>query len=748
MALEVWNSSTSQWDAMTDPEVWNGTNWININKGEVFVGPNASDWVTFYQRNSNEVYSDLDTISKTKTSIRLGVNHTGTDRRRAMVWDDANLFGTVQYTGVFTSNMVASNVATQLNFTGYAVGSAHTFDSRIEYLDASNNVIAVGPVMPVQHTDTTLDYTLTVPTTPVNTGTVSSTILSFKASSSSNYNNNGVAASVYFSLYNSLGVLQQTKAVSLPNDDKTYERTATFYDVDYGTPHTCKARTYYGGAINDFSAYSASSDSVSTEPFHVPVAPVRNDTGTDDDTLQMTTTGNAYSNGDAYMKWEVNSRTAGSSDAWTVSFNSDSENLLTNDSTSRFVSYSFVANQTNEYRFRARVFYADLTDYAGGGITSGNGAYGPYSAIVRPKLWVRQYKPSSTTYAAASDTDLFPGSSFGASSENSPHVKGNASDGSSTTLWQSYPYKTVTGTATRSRSLGLFARSAGGLDPWVSTYYKDGGDDFDFDSDHPNVSTTVVSLRYGINVMAYRSKTDDVFVTLDSSSRIALIAGDQVSVVGNSIATYNRSYTVISASGTSVVLNPSGTSPSTTSTGSGGTLRVFESRGESVGVLGGTSVRTAFLASSYVQREDGEYGYDVPLSAALGSISWTVDTSTKVDKTSTDTDNINVLLVPSLPAAGEYQNARLDQVRVQIGAVAASRIKIEINGTERFDSGGFGTVANGLIFVSGFSATPTYAGNAFLINCIVYPGLYAPDGKYYSEIKEIQIRYSYETLTG
>ena len=367
---------------------------------------------------------------------------------------------------------------------------------------------------------------------------------------------------------------------------------------------------------------------------------------------------------------------------------------------------------------------------------------------MRPKLWVRQYKPSSTTYAAASDTDLFPGSSFGASSENSTHVKGNASDGSSTTLWQSYPYKTVTGTATRSRSLGFFARSAGGVDPWVSTYYKSGGDDFDFDAAYPNVSTTVVSLRYGINVMAYRSKTDDVFVTLDSSSRIALIAGDQVSVIDNSIATYNRSYTVISASGTSVVLNPSGTSPSTTSTGSGGTLRVFESRGESVGVLGGTSARTAVVASSYVQREDGDYGYDVPLSAALGSISWTVGTSTKVDKTSTDTDNINVLFVPSLPAVGEYQNARLEQVRVQIGTVAASRIKIEINGTERFDSGGFGTVASGLIFVSGFSATPTYAGNAFLINCIVYPGLYAPDGKYYSEIKEIQIRYSYETLTG
>lgn len=743
MALEVWNGST--WAAMTDPEVWNGSAWVNINRGQVW---NGTDWVTFYNRNSNEVYSDLDTISKTKTSIKLGVNHTGTDRRRAVVWISGLFSTTAQATGPFTSNMVASNAATQLDFTLLTRGTTYQFDSYIEYLDSSNNVISTGPSMLVLHEDTTLDYTLTVPTTPVNTGTVSSTILSFKASSNANYSNNGVAATLYFELYDSLGTLQQTATSALPNNDTLTERTVTFYDVDYGTPHTCKARTYYGGVVNNYSSYSSNSSAVSTEPFHVPVAPVRNDTGTDADTIEMTTTGNAYSNGSAYMKWEVNARTAGSSGAWTVSFISDSGNLLTDDSTSRFVSYSFVANQTDEYRFRARVFYADLTSYAGGGITSGNGAYGPYSAIVRPKLWVRQYKPSSTTYAAASDTTLFPGSSFGASSENSPHVKGNASDGSSSTFWESYPYIVTTGTATRSRTLGLFARSAGGTDPWISTYYKSGGDDFDFDAGYPNVSTTVVSLRYGVQSMVYDSKTGRVTLTLDSSSFITLQSGDSVRVQDNSVATYNRNYTVHSTSGTrTLYLTPSGT-PTTTASGANGTLVVFSSRGESVGVLGGTSARTASLATSYVQREDGEYGYNVPLSTAAGSISWTVGTVIKTDKTSTDTDNINVLFTPSLPAAGEYQNARLDGVTVQVGTPAPSRLKVEINGTERFDSAGIPLTAEGTVTLSGFSATPTYAGDSFLINCIVYPGLYSADGKYYCDIKEIKIRYSYETLTG
>ena len=742
MGLEVWNSSTNLWDAMTDPEVWDGANWININKGQVWDG---TDWITFYQRNNNEVYSDLDTISKTKTSIKLGVNHTGTDRRRAEVWISGQFLTTLQVTNVFTtSNMVSSNAAAQVDFAGLTRATSYSFDSRIAYLDASDNVISYGATMVTLHTDTTLDHAITIPTKPVNTGTVTSTTLSFKASSNANYTNNGVAATIYFYLYDAANVLQQTKSSALPNNDTLTERTVTFDNVDYGTPHYCKARTYYGGAINQFSSYSSNSSSVSTEPFHVPVAPARLDDYTDDDTITMLTTGNAYSNGDAYMKWEVNARTAGSSGAWTVSFNSDSENLLTDDSTSRFVSYSFVANQTDEYRFRARVFYSDLTDYAGGGITSGNGAYGPYSEIVRPKLWVRQYKPSSTTYAAASDTDLFPGSSFGASSENEPYVKGNASDGSSSTFWESNPEKLVIGSTTRSRSLGYFAKSSDG----TSTYYKSGDDDFDFDDAYPNVSTTVVSLRYGVQSMVYNSKSGRVTLTLNNSSFITLQSGDSVRVQDNSQSTYNRYYTVHSTSGTrTLYLTPSGT-PTTTGSGSGGTLVVFSSRGDSVGTLGGTSERTAVVASSYVKRDDDRYAYDVPLSSATGSISWTVTTITKVDKTTSDTDNINVLFVPSLPAAGEYQNARLDGVAVQIGTPAATRIKIEINGTERFDSAGFGTVAEGWIYLSGFSATPTYAGNAFLINCIVYPGLYSPDGKYYCDIKEIQIRYSYETLTG
>lgn len=756
MGLEVWNSSTSQWDAMTDPEVFVGPNesdWVNINKGEVFVGPNETDWVTFYRRNNNEVYSDLDTVSKTKTSIRLGVNHTGTDRRRAVVWISGQFLATARNTQVFTSNMVASNALAQVNFTNFAINSEHTFDSWIEYLDANDNVTSRSPTMPVLHTDTTLDYTIVVPTKPVNTGTVSSTILSFNASSNAAYSNNGVAASVQFTLYNSLGDIQESKSVALPNDDKTYERTVTFYDVGYGAEYTCKARTYYGGAIADFSAYSASSDTVSTNTFHVPVAPVLTDST--EDSITMTTNGNAYSNGEAYMRWEKATRPASSNDDndWLYSYYSDSGNLLTDDSTSRFVSYTFTGlNQTDEYKFRARVYYGDLTAYPVGklGITNGYAAEGPSSVIVRPKLWVRQYKPSSTTYAAASDTDLFPGSSFGASSENAPYVKGNVSDGSSGTFWESNPSKTVTGTARHVRTLRYFKRSAGGLEPWVSTYYKDGGDDFDFDAAYPDVSTTVANLYYGITSMIYNAKSERVTLTLAVTNFITLEANDVISVSDNSVASYNRQYVIESTSGArTFILIPYGL-PSTTASGTGGIFKVLSSRGVSIGQLGGTSARTGSVANNYVQREDGEYGYDVPFSSATGSISWTVGTSTKVDKTSSDTDNISVLFVPALPAAGTYQNARLEEVTVKIGTPAATRIKVEMNGTERFDSAGGGAplVAESTFTLAGFSTPPTYAGNAFLINCIVYPGLYVPDGKYYSIVKEIQIRYSYETLTG
>ena len=727
MALEVWNGST--WTTMTDPEIWNGSSWVNINHGEVW---NGSSWVTFYSRNSNEVYSDLDTISKTKTSIKLGVNHIGTDRRRAVVWIDGLFSTTAQTTGVFTSNMVASNTATQLDFTSLTRGTTYQFDSYIEYLDSSDNVISTGPSMPVLHEDTTLDYTITTPTTPTNTGTITSTSLTFTSSSNANYSNNGVSATLYFYLHRvSDNALIDTLSSALPNNDTLTSRTVTFSGLSHNTQYYCRARTYYGGAINSYSSYSSYSSGTYTYTFHVPVAPGKLDDYTTDTVITMVTTGNAYNNGDAYLYWERATRAAGSSDAWSYSYFADTGNVFPNDATSRFYSYSFSANQTNEYKFRARVYYRDLTYYHD---------WGPYSDTVRPKLWVRTYIPSASTYAAASQTAYFPGSSFGASSENGSASKYNASDNNSSTQWESYPYKTVTGTETHTRSLAYFSRN--------STYnlnaYYNSTNDFDFDANYPNVTTTVSYVQYGISTSTLQ-KGGNVKVVLDSSSRIQLSNGDFARIVGSSSSAYNQLYIVSSAAGDTVYLTPYDSAISSPSSASNGVLRVTTSNGTNVSVFGGTSARVS-EAANYVTRFDYDYGYDVPLSSAGGSILYTVGTSTKVAKTSSDTDYVNVLFVPSLPSG--YRDAKLEGVAVQIGAIAASRIQIEINGTQRFDSGGFGTVANGWIYLSGFSATPTYAGNAFFINCIVYPGYYSGDGLYYSTIKEIQLRYSYETLTG
>ena len=743
MALEVWNSSTNLWNAMTDPEVWDGTNWININKGQVWDG---TDWITFYQRNNNEVYSDLDTISKTKTSIKLGVNHTGTDRRKAEVWISGQFLTTLQVTNVFTtSNMVSSNAAAQVDFAGLTLATSYSFDSRIAYLDASDNVISYGATMITLHTDTTLDHAITIPTTPVNTGTVTSTILSFKASSNANYSSNVVAATLYFYLYDAANVLQQTKSSALPNNDTLTERTVTFNNVDYGTPHYCKARTYYGGAINAYSSYSSNSSTETTNTFHVPIAPGRLDAPyTTDTAITMLSTGNAYSNGDAYMKLEKATRPATSNDDndWVYTSYSDSGNLLTNDSTTRYVAYTFTGlNQTNEYKFRARVFYGDLTTYTGTGLTSGNAAYGPYSAIVRPRLWERQYKPSSVGHAAASETTYFPGSSFGSSSENGAAIDDRASDNSLATEWQAYPYIYVNDTMTVSRSLVYFKRDITNNGNY-NTYYV--SSDFDFDPDYLLVVASVTQIYYDVTSCSLQ-KGGNIKITLDSSNVIDLVSGDDIRLSSTSSGTYDRSYNVSSASGNIVYATPLGGSISTPSSATGGRLFVDTSRGFSKSVFGGTSNRVG-QGSNYVLRLDSDYGYSVPLSAAFGSVSYTVDTSVKVPKTSSDIDNVSVIFVPALP--DEYQNARLDQVKIQIGSVQATRLKVEINGTERFDSAGYPISANTEVFVSGFSATPTYAGNAFLINCIVYPGYNSDDGLYYSTIKEIQLRYSYEILTG
>jgi hypothetical protein len=731
MALEVWNGSS--WASMSDPEIWNGSAWVNINKGQVWDGTN---WVTFYQRNSNETYSDLDTVDKTLTSIKIGVNHTGTDRRRAVVWIDGQFSTTNQTTSVFTSNMVSSNTSAQLNFTGLTRGTTYEFDSYIEYLDSSNNVISTGPSMLVLHEDTTLDYVKTIPTTPVNTGTITSTSLSFSSSSNANYSINGATAYIQFRLYDYPGgTLQDTvNSTNLPSNDTTTSRTVTFTGLSYNTAYYCTARTYYGSPVSGYSDDSDPSNVVLTHPLHTPSTPVKVDGFTSDTVLTMASDGNAYNNGSAYMQWERSSRTAGSSGSWTVTTFNDSSNLLTNDATTRSVAYAFSANQTDEYRFRARVYYSTLGVY---------GPYSSYSATVRPKLWVRTYIPSSVGYAAASQTSYFSSAIFANSSENGAAEDYLSSDNNSGTQWEAYPYKTVSGTATRVKNLTYFERSAAF---GINGYYI--GDTFDFDAGYPNIATSVTSLAYGIDTLTLQ-KGGNVRVVLDSSSRIGLEPGDDVRIVGSSSSVYNQAYLVSSAAGAILTLTPFDNAISSPTSASGGSLRVDQSRGIDTSVFGGTSARTS-STSNYVTRIDADYPYDVPFSAAFGTVSYTVTTSTKVAKTSSDDDFVSILFRPILPAG--YRDATLEGVAIQIGSIAASRIQVYMNGTGsgdlKFDSGGFGTVANGWIYLSGFSLTPTYADYYFYIKANVFPGYNSGDGLYYSTIKEIQLRYSYETLTG
>ena len=732
MALEIWNGSS--WVSMANPVIWDGSSWTNINKGEIW---NGSSWAPFYFRNSNQTYSDLDTVDKTLTSIKLGVNHTGTDRRRAVVWISGQFLTTAQTTGIFTSNMVSSDASAQVNFTGLTRGTQYSFDSYIEYLDSSNNVISTGPPMPVLHTDSTLDYIKTTPDTPVNTGTITSTSLSFTSRSSANYSRNGATAYIQFRLYDYPGgTLQDTiNSSNLTADDNYYYKTVTFTGLSYNTAYYCTARTYYGSPVSGYSSDSSPSNVISTYPLHTPATPTKFDAYTTDALLTMLSTGNAYNNGDAYMIWERRYRTAGSSGAWTTTAFSDSGNLLTNDATSRYVTYTFSANQTDEYQFRAKVQYSTL------------GVAGPWSAwsdTVRPKLWVRTYIPSSVSYGSASQSAYFDGSSYYATSSDSGYPAENASDASTGTQWQSYPYKTVSGTETHVRSLVYLVRSQTYN---LNTYYV--SSNFDFDANYPSVSTTVNSLAYGISTLTLQ-KGGNVKIVLDTSSRVALNAGDLVRVNASSETVYNQQYLVSSSSGDTVFATPYDSAISTPSSASNGTLRVYESYGTSVSVLGGTSNRVD-QGSNYVVRSDSDFGRDVPLSSASGSVSYTVSTSTKVAKDSTDFDTLAVTFNPILPAG--YQSARLEGIYIKVGDTAMTRLYVYVNGTSSgnlvFDTGAYPPGAGTDIYISSLTGwTPTYGGDSFYVRLAIAPGQYPGNGLYYGTVSEVKIRYSYETLTG
>lgn len=153
--------------------------------------------------------------------------------------------------------------------------------------------------------------------------------------------------------------------------------------------------------------------------------------------ISMLTTGNAYNNGTAWIRWQYQRRIASPVGAWVdLGTVDDSSNTLTDNETAEFKALSFGSlSSTYEYQFRARVVYSGL-----GNSNSEVGAWSAYSAAVRPK---RNVATQSGSQPFSDRTYFTAGSTGSASSSAAGTSYLTASNGSTGDQWISDPFATT-----------------------------------------------------------------------------------------------------------------------------------------------------------------------------------------------------------------------------------------------------------------------------------------------------------------
>lgn len=243
----TFNAYTKYYDAVTNEEV-------------------AQSATTTFTTSTLAVTIQAPTItlnSRTVSSITVNTSlPTGSPyKTQITIYRDTNPFDTQEIPAVPAVG-AASGTFTQ---TSLSVNTSYTFSAYATYYDAATNDI-VATSSTTSASFSTLDYLLTVPTTPVNTFR-SSNSLTFEADSNANYSRNTSTAYIEFDLFvlsSGTWLYWDTQGSSaLTNDDVTRTRNVTFSSLSSGTTYRARARTVYS-TIGQNSGYSANSASVST----------------------------------------------------------------------------------------------------------------------------------------------------------------------------------------------------------------------------------------------------------------------------------------------------------------------------------------------------------------------------------------------------------------------------------------------------------------------------------------------------
>jgi len=212
--------------------------------------------------------------------------------------------------------------------------------------------------------------------------------------------------------------------------------------LDEGTTYYIgSAARFYNSSGSLIKSVAGNTLTITTHPYFTAGTPGSLGIYKSSSAISMLSVGNAYNNGTAWLRWQYQSRNAGSGSGWTdLGTVDDSSNLLTDNETNEFSARSFTGlDNDKEYQFRARVVYAGL-----GNSNSEVGAWSSYSNSIRPL-----YSKSEVigVFAAMNDTTYFRAIGTGtdkseisaSSNYDSNTTPAKASDGNSGTVWISNP---------------------------------------------------------------------------------------------------------------------------------------------------------------------------------------------------------------------------------------------------------------------------------------------------------------------
>lgn len=249
--------------------------------------------------------------------------------------------------------------------------------------------------------------------------------------------------------------------------------------------------------------------------------------------ISMLTTGNAYNNGTAWIRWQYQRRTASPVGAWVdLGTVDDSSNPLTDNETAEFKALLFESlSSTYEYQFRARVVYSGL-----GNSNSEVGAWSAYSAAVRPK---RNVATQSGSQPFSDRTYFTAGSTGSASSSGAGTSYLTASNGSTSDQWISDPFATT--------SVGPIAVDNISRDGTYTYYQKTAGYDLVSVSEAKvtgSSTLTVAALYRNTYIESSVRYTAIQANTANDVSSYPFYVGDSITVSDADVSGINGSRTV------------------------------------------------------------------------------------------------------------------------------------------------------------------------------------------------------------